>query len=432
MRAGVDLVRQLTAGHTSLVVFEDLHWADSESLTLFERLAEPDGGQLLVVGTYRPDALSRRHPAGDLLTRLERRHAVTNVHLNRLAPADVSGFLAAVFGEDPSFRTVDALHRRTGGNPFFLEELVASAGDMSTDALATAPLPWTIAELLRAQLDELDPAVRGDHHGGVGARPEGQFRHAVRRHRHRRGRADRAPAFRRRKRTARRGRPRQLQLPSRSGEGGDRGAPCSAGSAVASTRRRSRCSSVLDSRDHVAMALHAQGAERYDEMVAEARLGAHESLRLGSTYQALQLAETGLGEAEDDLELRGIATRAAWLAGLLDDAAAHGDLWLQYARAASDISEEAAALSLRLRIAYDVGRPRRNGHLHAGAHRHDRPTARRRGAGAGDGVRGPVVHAPRPDPPTVRVGRQGVRARHRQRLRERALWRRWWRRDRYW
>ena len=74
VRAGVDLVRLLTSGCTSLVVFEDLHWADSESLTLFERLAEPDGGRLLVVGTYRPDGLSRRHPAGDLLTRLERRH----------------------------------------------------------------------------------------------------------------------------------------------------------------------------------------------------------------------------------------------------------------------------------------------------------------------------------------------------------------------
>ena len=109
------------------------------------------------------------------------------------------------------------------------------------------------------------------------------------------------------------------------------------------------------SRDHVAMALHAQGAGRYDQMVAEARLGAQESLRLGSTYQALQLAETGLAEAEDDLELRGMATKAAWLAGLLDDAAMHGDLWLRHSRAAGDVSEEAAALSLRLRIAYDAG-----------------------------------------------------------------------------
>src|SRR5262245_54106947 len=53
VRAGVDLVHELTSGRVGLVVFEDLHWADSESLTLFERLADPDGGQVLAVGTYR-------------------------------------------------------------------------------------------------------------------------------------------------------------------------------------------------------------------------------------------------------------------------------------------------------------------------------------------------------------------------------------------
>jgi len=354
VRAGVDLVRLLTSGCTSLVVFEDLHWADSESLTLFERLAEPDGGRLLVVGTYRPDGLSRRHPAGDLLTRLERRHAVTNVRLNRLAPADVSGFLAAVFGADPSFRTVDALHRRTGGNPFFLEELVASAGDMSTDALATAPLPWTIAELGRAQLDELDPAVRGIITAAsvLGRRVSFDMLAAV---------------------TG----TEEDELIALLRSAVDSGLLVEADpdtfsfhhdlarEAIRSTllgrERRRLNEAALDvlqrshSRDHVAMALHAQGAERYDQMVTEARLGAQESLRLGSTYQALQLAETGLAEAEDDLGLRGMATKAAWLAGLLDDAAMHGDLWLRHSRAAGDISEEAAALSLCLRIAYDAG-----------------------------------------------------------------------------
>jgi len=354
VRAGVDLVRLLTSGCTSLVVFEDLHWADSESLTLFERLAEPDGGRLLVVGTYRPDGLSRRHPAGDLLTRLERRHAVTNVRLNRLAPADVSGFLAAVFGADPSFRTVDALHRRTGGNPFFLEELVASAGDMSTGALATAPLPWTIAELVRAQLDELDPAVRGIVTAAsvLGRRVSFDMLAAV---------------------TG----TEEDELIALLRSAVDSGLLVEADpdtfsfhhdlarEAIRSTllgrERRRLNEAALDvlqrshSRDHVAMALHAQGAERYDQMVTEARLGAQESLRLGSTYQALQLAETGLAEAEDDLGLRGMATKAAWLAGLLDDAAMHGDLWLRHSRAAGDISEEAAALSLCLRIAYDAG-----------------------------------------------------------------------------
>src|SRR3546814_13637161 len=64
-----------------------------------------------------------------------------------------------------------------------------------------------------------------------------------------------------------------------------------------------------DPPDHVALAHHAQGAGNYDEMVAAARRGARESLALGSSYQALQLAEMGLSEADGDLELRSLATR---------------------------------------------------------------------------------------------------------------------------
>ncbi|HKY66645.1 MAG TPA: AAA family ATPase, partial [Acidimicrobiales bacterium] len=168
VRAGVELVRGLgrrAGGVTTLVVFEDLHWADAESVTAFERLAEPtperDGGAggFVLVGTYRPDGLSRRHPAAEALPRLDRRHRVTHVHLDRLSPADVSGLLTAVFDEEPSFRTVDALHTRTGGNPFFLEELMASAGQMP-GADGDAPLPWTVSELVRSEIDDLDPDVR--------------------------------------------------------------------------------------------------------------------------------------------------------------------------------------------------------------------------------------------------------------------------------
>ena len=96
VRAGVDLVRALgdrAGGGPTLVVFEDLHWADSESITAFERLAEPPppgapgaGRGLVLVGTYRPDGLSRRHPAAEAVPRLDRRHRVTHVHLDRLTP----------------------------------------------------------------------------------------------------------------------------------------------------------------------------------------------------------------------------------------------------------------------------------------------------------------------------------------------------------
>jgi DNA-binding NarL/FixJ family response regulator len=351
--AAVELVGRLTEGTTGLVVFEDLHWADSESVSVFERLAEPDAGRLLLVGTYRPDALSRRHPASELLPRLERRHSVTHLHLGRLSQPDVSQMLSAVYGEIPSFRLVEALHTRTGGNPFFLEELIATAGD-HTDDLDSMPLPWTVAELVRGQVDDLRPEERRivtaasvlgrrvsfDLLATVTATPEPELIELLRSIVDRGLMVESDPdvfSF-------------HHEIAREAIESGLLG------------RERRRLHEAAfealhrsGSRDHVALARHARGAGRYDDMVEEARLGAHDSIALGSTYQALQLAELGLSEAEDDVDLLAIATRAAWMAGLLGDALEYGERWLAVARAADDVNEEAAALALRMRISWEDG-----------------------------------------------------------------------------
>jgi DNA-binding CsgD family transcriptional regulator len=352
--AAVELVDRLCEACDGLVVLEDLHWADSESLSVFEQLATPEHGSLVLIGTYRPDGLSRRHPAGELLPRLERRHAVTHVHLSRLSPADVSTFLGAVLEGDPSYRAVDTLHSRTGGNPYFLEELVATALDAPGQGIESAPLPWSIAELVGAQVEGLEPQVREivaaasvlgrrvsfDLLAEVTGTDEVELIDLLRSAVDAGLLVETDPdvfSF-------------HHDLARESIEAG-----------LLGRQRRRLHEAALDalrragSGDHVAIAHHAEGAGRYAEMVAAARLGARESLARGSSYQALQLAEMGLTEAEDDLELRSAATRAAWLVGLLDEAVDHADAWLQHARAAGDISQEAAALSLRVRVAYDLG-----------------------------------------------------------------------------
>ena len=160
VRLGLDVVHDLTRRVPTVLVFDDLHWADSESVALFERLAEPGAGPRLLVGTYRPDALHRRHPTAELIPRLERRHAVTHIHLDRLSVAEVGTFLSAVYGRLPSYRVVEALHARTGGNPFFLEELLGAADENDPDQLMRQPLPWSLGELVRSQLGELTPEQR--------------------------------------------------------------------------------------------------------------------------------------------------------------------------------------------------------------------------------------------------------------------------------
>ncbi len=361
VRAGVDIVRRLGAEAAILLVFEDLHWADSESITVFERLAEPDPGRpdghgatgLVLVGTYRPDGLSRRHPAAEALPRLERRHTVTHIHLDRLSPLDVSTFLTAVYDEEPSFRTVDALHSRTGGNPFFLEELVAASGEMPGQDL-DAPLPWTVSELVRSELDDLDPAVREMVSAAavLGRRVSFDVLAAV-------TGASEADLIARLRTAVDRGLLAEGD-PDVFGFHHELAREAVESGLLGRERRRLHEAALAalraaDSRDHVALTHHARGAGRFDDMVSEARLGAHDSLALGSSYQALQLAETGLAEAPDDLDLLALAARAAWLAGLLDDAQVHAERWLGLAREGDDVSAEAEALALRARVAYERG-----------------------------------------------------------------------------
>jgi DNA-binding CsgD family transcriptional regulator len=99
------------------------------------------------------------------------------------------------------------------------------------------------------------------------------------------------------------------------------------------------------------VAHHARAAGRYDEMVAAARRGAAQYLSIGSAYQALQLAEMGLAEAADDTGLLAAAARAAWLAGLLDDAIGYARRWHELA---ADPADDADALYLLIRLAWET------------------------------------------------------------------------------
>jgi predicted ATPase len=136
LRTGLRMLLRLTADGPAVVVFEDLHWADSESIALFERIADLEG-QRLLLGTYRPAEVIRRNPIAGLLDRLERRYEVYHVQLERGASAETSAFLTAAVGRPPPYRAAVSLHNRTGGNPFFLEELLRTCRTTTSKSSAT-------------------------------------------------------------------------------------------------------------------------------------------------------------------------------------------------------------------------------------------------------------------------------------------------------
>jgi len=348
LHTGLTILADLVGDSPAVIVFEDLHWADSESAALFERIADQRGPRLLI-GTYRPDEVTRRQPVAGLLARTERRHAVTHVRLDRLTPAQTAALLAAATGAPAPLRAATALHHRTGGNPFFLEELLRALPGYDVDALVEQPLPWSLADVLRRQVDDLDPVS----HRIVEA--AAMLGHRI---------------------------PFDL-LATVTGTGEDeliavlrdlvtRGVLVESGDdefafrhalvreAIADQmlgrQRRRLHEAALDallsggSSDPAMVAHHARGAGRYDDMIAAARRGAALYLSIGSAYQALQLAETGLDEVPDDIELLAAAARASWLAGLLDDALRYGRRWRDLAVATTDRAE---SLYLLVRIAWE-------------------------------------------------------------------------------
>lgn len=104
-----------------LVLLEDMHAADVDSLLALELLAaQARASRALVVVTARPMPLDEAGPGAVLARLLRVSHAIG---LERLSRDEVQVFLAQVLGKEPSEEAVAALHRTSEGNPLFLTEL---------------------------------------------------------------------------------------------------------------------------------------------------------------------------------------------------------------------------------------------------------------------------------------------------------------------
>jgi DNA-binding CsgD family transcriptional regulator len=118
-----------------VAVIEDVHWADEASLDLLVYLARRvAGSNAVVIVTYRDDEAGPDHPLRTVLGHLGGSGAVHRLPLRRLSSA-ATAKLAAPHGADP-----DRVYRVTGGNPFFVTELLATAGDTIPETVRDAVL----------------------------------------------------------------------------------------------------------------------------------------------------------------------------------------------------------------------------------------------------------------------------------------------------
>ncbi len=137
----------------TVLVFEDLHWADDALLTFLEHLADwSDGVPLLIVCTARPE-LHEQHPTWAAGLR-----NATTINLAPLTDEETARLLAsllerAVLPAD----TQRALLERAGGNPLYAEEFVRLLTDreVGSRGLEEVALPDSVQALIAARLDTL-------------------------------------------------------------------------------------------------------------------------------------------------------------------------------------------------------------------------------------------------------------------------------------
>ena len=117
----------VAAERHALVVLDDLHWSDEATLELLSALAEPLGElPVLVIAAYRSDGLPRDHGVRRLRNDLRRTGRLDELVLRPLALEETAELLAQALGEPPSPPLARAIHDRTEGLPFFVEELAAA------------------------------------------------------------------------------------------------------------------------------------------------------------------------------------------------------------------------------------------------------------------------------------------------------------------
>ena len=146
----VGMFKRLAQRGPLMVVVEDLHWADGTTRTLFSALARVGRVRpLLLVGTFRSDELHRRHPLRPVLAEIER-GGCERIDVWPFDRAATAEFIDAIDGTLVDRSYVDEVQSRSGGNPFFVEELVAARTS------GTAGLPGTLRDAVVARAAALD------------------------------------------------------------------------------------------------------------------------------------------------------------------------------------------------------------------------------------------------------------------------------------
>jgi DNA-binding CsgD family transcriptional regulator len=152
--------KRVAQDRTLVIALDDLQWADQSSLHLLEFIAQQlEGVRLLIIGTYRSVEVTREHPMTRTLGNLVRVPGFQRIQLPQLTQSEVWQFLASFSIGSPTPELVQTVHKRTGGNPLFLVEMVRLLIQESRtgEGLLDTVIPEGIRDAVGRRLSYLSP-----------------------------------------------------------------------------------------------------------------------------------------------------------------------------------------------------------------------------------------------------------------------------------
>jgi DNA-binding CsgD family transcriptional regulator/tetratricopeptide (TPR) repeat protein len=148
----------------TVVVLDDLQWADRTSLDVLAYLITGfDGQRLALLATCRDEHRDEGHPLHGWLADMRRTPAFTEIHLDRLDLAATEAQIAGLLGHAVDIELAAQVHDRSSGNPYLTELLIrdmAGKGRLESDSLLPAATPTALGEALLSSWHGLSAAAR--------------------------------------------------------------------------------------------------------------------------------------------------------------------------------------------------------------------------------------------------------------------------------
>ncbi|WP_344498439.1 BTAD domain-containing putative transcriptional regulator [Dactylosporangium maewongense] len=165
--AVAETLSECAAGQPLLLVVDDLHVADASSLQLLAHLAPAlHRRPILLLGTMRPDVADGDPALRETLALLANERGADRIRLGSFTAGDVAAYLHDSAGGDAPGEVVVALLERTGGNPFYLKELLRlltsehPGGWGTAQAVADLDVPEGVRDVVGRRVSRLPEATQ--------------------------------------------------------------------------------------------------------------------------------------------------------------------------------------------------------------------------------------------------------------------------------